>query len=165
MLTKADLLDSILHECDVSKHLATCLPADKVNERMTPGQRSHIEVMRYLSFCAIGGVLYMLDGDFEGYKAWHDKHADVTVEQFPAAMDAQKDALREAFARITDADLEREIKHPAGHTLSFKRGLLEMPLKWMVGYRMQLFLCAKLAGNADISTSDCWHGRAAEAAS
>jgi len=163
MLSKDDLLDSLLHECEVAKHLATCLPADKVDERMTPGQRSHLEVVRYLSYCAIGGTLFILDGDFDGYHAWQSKHEALTLEQFPAAMDAQMDALREAFARLQPSDFEREVKHPAGHTLTLKRALLELPLKWMVGYRMQLFLCAKLAGNADIGTMDCWHGKSAPA--
>lgn len=164
MLSKDDLLDSLLHECKVAKHLVGCLPADKAGERMTPGQRSHLEVARYLSFCGIGGTLFILDGDFAGYEAWQAKTESLSLDELPAALDAQADALREAFARIQESDFEREVKHPAGHTLSFKRALLELPLKWMVGYRMQLFLCAKLAGNADIGTMDCWHGKAKQPA-
>ena len=41
------------------------------------------------------------------------------------------------------------------------RALLEMPLKWMTAYRMQLFLYAKAAGAVDLTTADNWRGAAA----
>jgi hypothetical protein len=158
MLTKDDILESLLHECDVVTHLATTIPTGGLAYKQSESQRTNLELLRYLSYCAIAGTRYFVDGDWVGYKEWEELHAGVTIEDFPAAMERQKEALRAAFAPLTDDDLQRETTHPMGHKLTLHRGLLECPLKWMVGYRMQLFCGLKAAGNDEIWTPDCWAG-------
>lgn len=158
MLTKDEVLASLLKECDVVTHLAGAIPADGLDWRPTPGQRSNREVLHYLSFCAIGGVLFCTEGSWDGYKAWQERQADITPANAAERMAAQKDALVQAFAGLTDADMARTVSHPMGFELPLNQALLELSFKWMVGYRMQLFLGAKAAGNDAIGTADCWHG-------
>jgi hypothetical protein len=158
MLTKDELLESILSECDIVKHLATKIPEAGLYYRQSPGQRCNLELLRYLSFCAIGGALAMIENGWDSYQAWAAKSEELTADEFAAAMDRQMDALRETFAALSDDDLLREVTHPLGHTLTLERAMLEIPLKWLVGYKMQLYLGAKGAGNTDIWTPDCWGG-------
>lgn len=158
MLTKNDVLDSILAECDICLHLASKLPEGALDYRPAADQRSTLELLRYISFCALGGALAMRDGNWDGYKACAAKAEALAGDRFPAAMQAQKQALRELFDGLSEADLQREATHPIGTKLPLGRALLEISLKWMVGYRMQLFLYAKAAGNDELWTPDCWAG-------
>ncbi len=47
---------------------------------------------------------------------------------------------------------------PTGDTATLGNALMMLPLKWMVGYRMQFFLYLKSAGNTEIWTPNCWMG-------
>lgn len=158
MLTKNDLRNSLLHECDVCKHLFTKLPEGGLDYRQCETQRSNLELLRYISFCGIGGMCAVVDGNWDGYREWAETAAELSADEFPAAMDRQKEAIREKFAALSDEDLEREVKLPMGDKKRLACALLEIPLKWMVGYRMQLFLGVKAAGNEEIWTPDCWAG-------
>jgi hypothetical protein len=158
MLTKDDLLDAILLECDIALHLASKIPDGGLDHRPAPGQRSTLELLRYMSFCAMGAAIYLRTGNWDGYQTWHDKTKDLGIDQIPAAMEEQKTALRAYFAELTDEELQREAALPTGVTTSVARGLLAMSHNWMVGYKMQLFLYVKAAGNDEIWTPDCWAG-------
>lgn len=159
MITKQDLLDSLLNEIEIIRHLATKVPAKGLDFRFTKDQRSTLELLRYCSFCGVGGALAMVKGNWDDYKEWSTGSAALTAEQIPAALDKQADALRGLFAEITDeAFTKQKAKHPLGHELPLGRALLETSLKWLTGYRMQLFLQAKAAGNDSIGTANCWGG-------
>lgn len=158
MITKDDILESMLNECDIVVHLASKLPAGGADHRVSDDQRSALEILRYLAFCGIGGTRAVIDGNWDAYKAWQEKTADVTPETFADAIAEQKQALTEAIGALTDDDLARDATHPLGHTLRVERMLIEMPLKWLVAYRMQLFTTIKAAGASDLWTPDCWGG-------
>ena len=158
MLKKDDFLSSLLHECNVCLHLYGELPPDGLEYRQSPAQRSTLELLRYIAFCGIGGTCEVVDGGWDGYKHWEERHGSISAEEFPAAMERQKEALRAKFAEFTDDDLTREATLPMGVKTKLSRALLEVPVKWMTGYRMQLFLNVKAAGNQGISTRDCWLG-------
>ena len=49
MITGKQLLNACRHETKVIKHLATRLPEDSMDWRPTEGQRSMLELMRYLA--------------------------------------------------------------------------------------------------------------------
>ena len=42
------------------------------------GQRTTLELLRYLCFCGIGGARAMADGDWDGYKEWEAECAALT---------------------------------------------------------------------------------------
>ena len=118
-----------------------------------------LELLRYLSFSGIGFVNAVATGDWTSYTEGGKAAETLAAEDFPAAMERQKDALREAFAGFDEADLaESRCTMPWGTEMSVARGLLMLPLRSMAAYRMQLFLYAKSAGNDEIWTPDCWAG-------
>ncbi len=159
MLSKSDVLDAILTECDIAVHLHGKLPEGSLEYRPTEGQRNTLDLLRYLSFCAIGGSRAMVEGGWEGYSEVAERSKTMEAADFPAAMERQKNELRGYFAEISDDDFAtKDAAKPTGETVKLGRALLDLPLKWMVGYRMQLFLYAKAAGNTEIWTPNCWAG-------
>ncbi len=159
MINKNDILNSLLSEIEIVRHLATKVPAGCMDYRPTEGQRSTLEVLRYLASCAAGGVSAMVDGNWDGYQKWSQSVAEMTSEGISDALDRQADGLKEIFASIPDEDFaNRMVQNPLGQEFTLGRALMEMPLKWMVAYRMQLFLYAKGAGNTEIGTYNCWGG-------
>ncbi|NNM32370.1 MAG: hypothetical protein HKO53_04865 [Gemmatimonadetes bacterium] len=81
------------------------------------------------------------------------------AEQFPNAMDHQIGGLRDLFGSLTDEDMVTiKTKVPGGGPAPLGLGIFLGPGKWLTGYRMQLFLYAKAAGNPDIGTANCWAG-------
>ncbi len=159
MLDKNDLLDAILHECDVSLHLYEKIPEGGLEYRPSPPQRNTAELLRYLSYCGIAGARAMVDGNWEGYQEMAARADDMAPEDFPAAMERQKQELTALFETISDEDFaNKETTEPSEKTVKLGRALMDLPLLWMVGYRMQLFLYAKAAGNTEIWTPNCWVG-------
>ncbi len=159
MLNKNDILESLLDEVRIVRHLTTKVPADGWTYRPTDGQRNLLEVARYAAFCAIGGTMAAIDGNWEGYSKWCDSTLEATPDQIPGALDRQEEALKDVIGNLSDEDfINKKMKHPLGHELVVGRALLELPLKWMVAYRMQLFLYIKAAGNTEIGTANCWGG-------
>lgn len=159
MIDKDTLLELILEECDICLHLHGAIPDGGMDFRPTPDQRSTLELLRYLSFCALGGTRAMAEGNWDAYRALADDAATMEADAFPDAMARQKEGLRAYFAGLTQEDLDTRIATtPMGVELPLDRALITLPLKWMAAYRMQLFLYAKQAGNTEIWTPDCWAG-------
>jgi hypothetical protein len=159
MVTKDDVLETLLLECDVCIHLFGKIPEGTLEFRPTPTQRSMLDLLRYLSFSGNGFVNAVAHGEWETYTKGGEAAASMSAEEFPDAMRRQKEALQETFAGLTDLDLsEKQCTMPWGGEMTVARGLLMLPLRSMAAYRMQLFLYAKSAGNEEIWTPDCWVG-------
>ncbi len=159
MLTKDDILDAIHKEMDICLHLFGKLPEGSLDYRPTPGQRSTLELLRYISFCGIGGARCMTEGNWDGYGEVAGRAQDMAAEEFPAAMERQRTEIDALFAGLTDDDLvDRTATDPLGNEAKLGRALFDLPLRWLIGYRVQLFLYAKAAGNEDIWTPNCWAG-------
>jgi hypothetical protein len=159
MSMKADLLDSMLHECDIAIHLHGKIPDGGLDYRPSEEQRSTLELLRYLSFCGLGFVDALESGNWDGYTAMSNESEGMAAEDFPAAMERQKEGLRERLGGITDDDLaNREAQMPWGASFTLGRALLSLAYSSLAAYRMQLFLYAKAAGNPDLKTPNCWAG-------
>ena len=159
MLGKDDIRDLILKECDICLHLHGQIPAGGLDYRPTPSQRSTLELLRYVSVCAIGGARAMGDGNWGAWPGFAERADALAGADFPAAMERQKEEIHAFFDGLTQEELEtRTATTPMGTELTLERALVELPLSWMIGYRMQLFLYAKQAGNEAIWTPDCWVG-------
>jgi len=159
MVTKDDVLETLLLECDISIHLYGKLPEGALDYRPTPPQRSTLELLRYLSYSGIGFVNAVAHGEWETYTNGAEAAANMAAEEFPDAMRRQKEQLQGAFAGLSDSDLsDGRCTMPWGAEMSVARGLLMLPVRSMAAYRMQLFLYAKSAGNDAIWTPDCWAG-------
>ncbi len=159
MIGKNEIRDFILKECDTCLHLYGQIPPGGLDYRPTPDQRSTLELLRYLSFCAIAGARTMAEGGWDTYKELAERAGTMTAEAFPEAMARQKEELTAFFEGLTQEQIETQVATlPLGDKVPLERALVELPQHWMVAYRMQLFLYAKQAGNADLWTPDCWVG-------
>lgn len=159
MLDRSDLLDALLREIQITRHLFGKVPAGGMEFRPSEGQRSTLELLRYLSFCGLGGTHAMVDGDWTRYQELAAAADNLGEEDIPAALEAQAEGLKAAFGAISDeAFAQQEATSPRGEKMTLGKALLEHPVKWMVAYKLQLFLHCKLAGNGEIWTPNCWGG-------
>ena len=159
MIRKADLLDTLVHECNVITHLHSKVPDGAWDYRPSPKQRSTRELLQYLAACGIGSARAMVDGNWKGYEAAMERAAGTEPEAFPDLMTRQREELEALLGGLTDEELaSREAMLPWGEKVTLGRALLETTLKWLTAYRMQLFLYAKASGNQGINTANCWGG-------
>ena len=161
MISKDALCASMTRECDIAIHLHGKLTPGAHDYRMSPTQRSTLETMRYLSYCGIGGIEAMASGGWAKWPAREAAGAQMTVEEFPAAMRRQKKEIEEFFASISEETLATQpAKVPGGDAVSpLGTALIDGPLKWLLAYKMQLFLYVKASGATEIGTSNAWGGR------
>lgn len=160
MLTREELIEEIVLECTIAKHLYAKLNPADVDYRPSPGQRSTLELLRYLAICASASAYHIATGDMDGARARYTSSANMTFEEFPEAMDRQIDELRAVIGGIPETELvTRTAVHPDGNEYPLGLMFVKMPLKWLTAYRMQLFLYAKANGAADINTANNWVGR------
>jgi len=163
MFTKDQFIASLTHETKVIKHLLTQIPAGKWDFRPTPGQRSTLELARYLTIVGSAATTYALTQAWDHWDALDASTKTLEGPQFAKALDRQVKGVVKALAATNDAALRRkQIKTWSGTPSTLGVGLIEMVLKSMTAYRMQLFLYAKQSGAEQLGTSDCWAGKAAK---
>ncbi len=163
MISKADLLASMQRECDICVHLHGKIPDGGLDFRFTEGQRTTLELLRYLSFVGIGAAAGMVTGDWDTYTALDQESASMGAEDFPDRMVQQKEKMAALLETVTDEDLAtKEADLPWAPKQPLGRAIVDLALGSLIAYRMQLFLQAKAAGNAAIGTSNCWAGVAME---
>ena len=159
MITKDHLAASMLRECDTAKHLFTKLPDGALDYRPTPGQRSTLELLRYLSVCGSGGIRAVVANDLNVLTEHTQRAAGMPADAFPAAMDRQKAEIQAYFDGVDERALEEaRASLPGAGAMPLDAALMNGPLKWLTAYRMQLFLYAKAAGAAGIGTANAWAG-------
>lgn len=161
MITRDQFLTAISHERDICNHLFSKLNSDNYDYRPGETMRSTRELLQYLSICGIGGLRGILDGNFAAWEPLEQQAEAMPTEDFPAAMDRQIEGIREALAALSDDELlTRTGPVPGvGQQVSIGEGLVRGVLEWLVAYRMQLFLYAKMSGNPQLNTVNCWVGR------
>jgi hypothetical protein len=159
MITKEQLLESMRSEIRIMKHLATKVKPGTYDWRPTPGQRSTIELMRYLTYCGSIGSLHAVTNAWDHAEALDRASASVTPENFADAMDRQMKTLEDLILPLSDDDLRnRDTTMPWGTPTKLGLGLVDMGLKPLTAYRMQFFLYAKESGNPDLGPANCWVG-------
>jgi thiamine monophosphate synthase len=160
LITREQLIASMRHETNVIKHLATKVPAGQFGWRPTPKQRSTLELLQYLTTCGSIGVKLMVNGNWDHAEALEAASAEVTPENFAAAMDRQMADMEADIRSVAEGDfLTKPAAMPWGVPTVVGIGLVDCGLKPLVAYRMQLFLYAKESGSADIGPANCWVGR------
>jgi len=159
MIQRDAFIRAVVRECRTSKHLFAKIPEGGMDYRPTPKQRSTRELLQYLSMIGIASARGMVENDWASYKGLAEAAAKRSPEEFPAAMDRQAEALKDLLGSLTDEDMTRETRHVTGDLVPLGLGLMLSTYAWLVAYRHQLFLYAKAAGNAEISTVNNWVGR------
>jgi hypothetical protein len=159
MISKEQVAASMMFECDVAKHLHTKLTPASYDYKPTTGQRSTIELMRYLSICGIAGIQSLYTSDWKTFSKYTERSSGMKAEDFPAAMDLQKREIKEFFDSVTERELEtRDAKLPVGGTQLLGQAILDLPLKWIAAYKLQLFLYLKATGATELNTANAWMG-------
>lgn len=157
MISKGQLLNAILKECRLCKRLATKISPGALEYRPTPGQRSILELLRYISFAHLAMAHTLVDGNWNFWKAQEEQAKQMQAEGFPAAMDRQMADLKDFFLALSEEVLQRPVQGMPWRTdQPLGVELMEHCYAFAVGYRMQLFLYAKAAGAANLDTADCW---------
>ncbi|MDB5034450.1 MAG: hypothetical protein JWQ98_1691 [Chlorobi bacterium] len=159
MITREELRESLIHECNICLHLYDKIPSGGFDFRFSAGQRSTIELLRYLAMTGIAPMKTFMEGNWTPWKEYQERLKEMTAEEFPARMREQIAEIRAFFDEVTEDDLRtRRAKLPIGTEVSMAVGVLETSLKWLVGYRMQLFLQVKASGVEGINTVNNWIG-------
>ena len=115
MYSKEQLTNSLVHECNVCKHLFTKLSGEGYEYRPTPGQRSSVELLRYLAVIGIASITGFAESNWEAWRPFAAEVENMTAEEFPAAMDRQIERIRGVMAGLTDEQLAtQEAKLPNG---------------------------------------------------
>jgi hypothetical protein len=159
VITKRQFLDSCLHEIAVVKHLAGKVPEGSLDWRPTPKQRSMLELLQYLTTCAIVPARAMVTRSWAHAEGMERASSMISPEIFSQAMDVQARALEDLLEEVSDQDLSgRDAEMPWGAPCKLGEGLVNTALKTLVAYRMQLFLYAKEAGAHQLGPANCWVG-------
>ena len=159
MITREQLLNSIQHDVNVCKHLYSKITPDRLNFRPTPGQRSLLELLQYLTVCGIAPISGLLTGDWTEARQASEKSKENRFEDFCNAMDRQMAEIKKMVHDIPEADFQsKEVSLPTGQKSVLGQALLNFPLKFMAAYRMQLFLYLKESGLSELNTYNAWMG-------
>ena len=89
---------------------------------------------------------YLKDG-------WRIKDKNGTVGMLPPA-----GRLEQLIGGLNDDDWQRDTTQPWGTPVKLGQGLIDMPLKCLSAYRMQLFLHAKASCDVELDSANCWMG-------
>lgn len=159
MISKEQLATAMAHECNVCMHLFTKFTPEGYSYQPSAQQRTTLELLRYLAICGIAGVHSMAQGNWSAFAEYKERVQDMAAEDFPAAMQRQKEEIEAYFASIDEETLEtQQANVPGSGPAPLGLAILMGPLKWLTAYKMQLFLYAKAAGAADIGTANAWAG-------
>ena len=159
MYTPEHLLRSLRHETKILGHLHGKLSAEQLDYRPAEGMRSTLELLRYLSYCAIATAEAMVEGGWEKYRVRERASEDLASDEFPAAIERQMAELETLIGGLSPEDLDREVVAPGGSTGPLGVVFVNHPLRYLATYRMQLFVYAKASGCSELSTVNNWGGR------
>ena len=147
------------HETQILKHLYSKLSTEQLDYRPADGMRSTLELLRYLSYCAIGTAEALVENDWEKYHSRAAAAEGLLSSDFPKAMDGQMAELEALIESLSAEDLSGEVDTPGGGRGTLGAALINHPLRYLATYRMQLFVYAKSSGCSELSTYNNWGGR------
>ena len=158
-LTKNELIASFRNESRILLHLAGKIDSSYLDFRPTPGQRSTIELLRFLSVNVPGLSRVVRTGKFDP-EAWasilnsvHGAGLDETV----AAIQKQGTEYTEFLSGLSEADFRSDIE-VNGNRSSRGAFIVNTGLCGAAAYRMQLFLYLKACGRHELNTMNLWAG-------
>ena len=154
--------ESFIHayskESSISIQLYHKMPQGALDYRPALGQRSTAELLRYLSYGPYNVVRRILAGDWKVGRPANEATKDMPASDFPRNMRWQGDEVARLVRAVNSMALEQDdFTFPWGETMKKGEALVNQPLRWLTGYRMQLFLYLKAAGAKELGTKDLWH--------
>ena len=160
MISKQQFLDSCLNEIRIIKHLYEKVTPEMLSYGPSDKQRTMLELLQYISHFAKIETTAIYAGKFNAnfQEAMKDAY-QMPADKFLAAMDTEAEELKNIFSKLTDEQLAEPIDL-FGRGQSQPRALwfLNLVLKSLSAYKMQLFLYLKACGVHQIGTSNLWRG-------
>ena len=157
-MLKEILQDSIIKELKLIKRLSTNVTEDILDFRPKENVRSIIELLQYLSGAGTGMLLFWQSNEARPFLMKLRENApQVTLENAPAIFDKQIELVNEIFDAISEHDLANKVvSYPWGATDPLGKAIVETSIKWLTGYKMQLFIYLKQTTELALSTPDLW---------
>ena len=159
MFTPAEFATAAQEEIRIARHLAGKIDSAKIDWRPTPNQRSVRELLQYLTYCGSLPARAIHDDDWGHFPKYRDRAADVDLDSFDRAMQAQEEELNAFFRGLDPAELGRSVRLPWGTETTLGEALYSTTIRFLVAYRMQLFLYAKESGADELVTHNAWLGQ------
>lgn len=163
VLTKTELIGQLEHEINILLHLVSKVEATMLDYRPTPGQRSLLELLRYMTIFGPIHLRTICAGVWEmdaWRDAWQTEEAAAnarSLEEIRDEIGRQRALFAGLLGSLSDAALREEMQM-FGRKQSRGSWLVRMVLSHYVAYRMQLFLYLKDCGLRDLSTMNLWAG-------
>lgn len=160
VLSTPELVTALRHEARIACHLASKVKADRINYRPTPGQRSTIELLQYLSMMGPTLTAAIAAGGFD-VEAWTAAATTAGARDLMAAREAlatHERVYADQIAKISEVEMQSEIE--LFGSLATRGALLVVKvLGGCAAYRMQLFLYLKASGQTELTSSNLWSGQ------
>ncbi|HXJ39827.1 MAG TPA: hypothetical protein VNH18_11150 [Bryobacteraceae bacterium] len=163
VLTKEELISSLKTEVRILMHLAGKIGPEQMDYRPTPGQRSTLELVKYLAIMGPTTVKVLEGGQLtrEAFgKYWgpaDEAMKALGFEAAVAAIGAQGGEFEAAIGKWTEAQFREELDM-FGNKASRGALTVGMILSGIAMYRMQLFLYLKASGHPELNTMNLMMG-------
>jgi hypothetical protein len=159
MITTRQFSSAIHEECRIVIHIAGKVSLAGMDYRPSGSQRSTIELLRYLTTCAIVPATFAVTSEWSHRAPLEAQSSKLRPADIPAAMQDQATRLDELIRPFSGQEwYERSAPLPWGVATTLGDALVLTALRGLVAYRMQLFLYAKASGATALNTMDCWLG-------
>jgi hypothetical protein len=158
---KQHLLNNMEQEINICCRLYTKISADQLHFRPKEGIRSILELLQYLTIVGSAMPIYWLKKDVPDFMTFFgeiDAAAKTMLpEQFLMRMNEQMATIKDLFNQISEEDLfHKEIAYPWGGRAPMGEAIMTTSIKYLTGYKLQLFLFIKLSGDQQLTTADAW---------
>lgn len=159
VLTKPELIESFQNEVRILLHLAGKVEPSMLDYRPTPGQRSTLELLRYLTVMGPALTEVAIAGAFdpEAWSAAEQRAEALTFDEATAAIAAHNARYAELLEGVADEDFRAEVAI-FGPPTSRGSFLVNQVLAGCAAYRTQLFLYLKACGREELNTMNLWVG-------
>ena len=158
---KDHLRNAIVDEMKICMRLYTKIPPGKMDYRPKEGMRSIHELLQYIGLVGTALPIYWIKETDTDFFAEFDKKAalskQMSHEQFIPVMRKQIEKIEELFGLVTDDDLlNKEVTYPWGGKAAFGEAIIASSIKFLSGYKLQLFLYTRMCTDLKLGTADAW---------
>lgn len=158
---KQHLLNAIVDEMKICRRLYTKIPPDKMEFRPKGDIRSIHELLQYL--CIVGTALpdYWVNGNgidfFADFEIKAAASRQMPHDQFLSVMNDQIELIGKLFDRINEEELlNKEVIYPWGGQAPFGEAIIASSIKFLTGYKLQLFSLIRMCTDQKLGTADAW---------
>jgi hypothetical protein len=163
VLTKEELIATLLDEVRILLHLAGKVDQSKLDYRPTAKQRSTLELLQYMAIMGPTQIAVLKTGTFDRPTLgaiWTPAEAaakTMSFDQAVAAIQKQSDEYARVLGGWTEADFRGDVDM-FGTKSSRGALLVNLVLGGHAAYRTQLFCYLKSCGHDELNTMNLWAG-------